>query len=101
LVQELLLAWLRDVASNGPRFRELEAQGRKRIAHHVGELRESLRNLETEGAAIEERVEARIQELTRTRTDAVRESIEKSIFDLQQRKKGLEEKKTFVLDAIR
>jgi DNA invertase Pin-like site-specific DNA recombinase len=101
LAQELELAWLRDVASNGPRFRELEAQGRKRIAHHVGELRESLRSLETEGAAIEERVEARIQELTKTRTEAVRESIEKSILDLRQRKKGLEEKQTFVLDAIR
>ena len=101
MAQELVLAWLRDVASNGERFRELEAQGRKRIAHHIGELRESLRGLETEGAAIEERVEARIQELTKTRTEAVRESIEKSILDLRQRKKGLEEKQTFVLDAIR
>ena len=99
--QELVLAWLRDVASNGQRFRELEAQGRKRIARHISELRESLRSLETEGAAIEERVEARIQELTKTRTEAVRESIEKSILDLRQRKKGLEEKQTFVLDAIR
>ena len=96
-----MLAWLRDVASNGQRFRELEAQGRKRIAHHIDELRESLRSLETEGAAIEERVEARIQELTKTRTEAVRESIEKSILDLRQRKKTLEEKQTFVLDAIR
>jgi site-specific DNA recombinase len=101
LAQELVLAWLRDVASNGQRFRELEAQGRKRIAHHIGELRESLRGLEAEGAAIEERVEARIQELTRTRTEAVRESIEKSILDLRQRKKGVEEKQTFVLDVIR
>ncbi len=101
MAQELVLAWLRDVASNGERFRELEAQGRKRIAHHIGELRESLRGLEAEGAAIEERVEARIQELTKTRTEAVRESIEKSILDLRQRKKGLEEKQTFVLDAIR
>jgi site-specific DNA recombinase len=101
LAQKLVLAWLRDVASNGPRFRELEAQGRKRIAHHTGELRESLRGLEAEETAIEERVEARIQELTRTRTEAVRESIEKSILDLRQRKKGLEEKQTFVLDAIR
>ena len=32
LAQELVLAWLRDVASNGQRFREFEAQGRKRIA---------------------------------------------------------------------
>ena len=101
LAQELVLAWLRDVASNGQRFRELEAQGRKRIAHHIDELRESLRSLETEGAAIAERVEARIQELTKTRTEAVRESIEKSILDLRQRKKTLEEKQTFVLDAIR
>jgi site-specific DNA recombinase len=101
MAQELVLSWLRDVASNGQRFQELEAKGRKRIAHHISELRESLRSLETEGAAIEERVEARIQELTKTRTEAVRESIESSILDLRQRKKELEEKQTLVLDAIR
>jgi hypothetical protein len=59
MAQRLVLTWLRDVTSNGERFRELEAQGRKRIAHHIAELRESLRGLEAEGAAIEERVDAR------------------------------------------
>jgi site-specific DNA recombinase len=101
MAQELVLAWLRDVASNGERFRELEAQGKKRIEQCIGELRGSLRELETEGVALQERVEARIQELTKTKTEAVRESIEKSIIDLRQRKKELEEKQTFVIDAIR
>ena len=86
---------------SGPRFRELEAQGRERIAYHIGELRESLRGLETESAAIEERVEARVLELTGTRTEDVWQSIEKSILDLRQRKRALREKQTFVLDAIR
>ena len=96
-----MLGWLRDVASNGERFRELEVQGRKRIARHISELRESLRDLETEDAAIEERVEAPDSGAHQDQAEAVRESIEKSILDLRQRKKGLEEKQTFVLDAIR
>lgn len=100
MAQGLVLAWLRNLASNGERFQELEAQGKKRIERHIGELRESLRGLDTESVALQERVEARIQELTKTRTEAVRESIEKSIIDLRERKKGLEEKQTLIIDAI-
>jgi site-specific DNA recombinase len=98
--QELVLGWLRDVASNGEKFRELEAQGKKRIEHHIGELRSSLRGLETESVALQERVEARIQELTKTKAEAVRESIEKSIIDLRQRKKELEEKQALVIESV-
>jgi site-specific DNA recombinase len=101
MAQELVLVWLRDVASSGERFRELEAQGKKRIEHHIGELRGSLRELETESVALQERVEARIQELTKTRAEAVRESIEKSIIDLRQRKKELDEKQALVIESIR
>ncbi len=99
--QELVLGWLRDVAANGKRFRELEAQGKERIGRHIGELRSSLRGLETEDVALQERVEARIQELTKTKTEAVRESIEKSIIDLRQRKKELDEKQALIIDSIR
>ena len=59
-------------------FRELEAQGKERIEHQIGELRQSLRNLKTESVALQDRMEARIQELTKIRTEAVRESILKS-----------------------
>jgi site-specific DNA recombinase len=99
--QELVLGWLRDVASNGERFRELEAQGKKRIERHIGELRESLRGLDTESAALQDRMEARIQELIMTRAEAVRESVEKSIIDLRHRKKELEEKQTLVIESMR
>jgi DNA invertase Pin-like site-specific DNA recombinase len=99
--QELVLAWLRNVASNGERFRELEAQGKKRIEHHIGELRGALRGLESEGVALQERVEARIQELTKTKAEAVRESIEKSIIDLGRRKQELDEKQALVIESIR
>jgi hypothetical protein len=99
--QELVLAWLQNVASNGERFGELEARGKERIARHIGELRESLRGLESEGVALQERVEARIQELTKTKAEAVRESIEKSIIDLRQRKKELDEKQALVVESVR
>ena len=102
MAQELVLAWLRDVASNGERFRELEAQGRKRIAR---QHRRAPGLLEGAGSGrappLKERVEARIQELTRTKAEAVRDSIEKSITDLRQRKKELDEKRLFADHAIR
>ncbi|MCX7038121.1 MAG: hypothetical protein NT005_03160 [Spirochaetes bacterium] len=97
----MVLAWLCNVASNGERFRELDAQGKERIERHIGELRGSLRGLETESVALQERVEARIQELTKTKAEAVRESIEKSIIDLRQRKKELEEKQALVIESTR
>ena len=77
-------------------LRVFESRGKQRIKRHIGELQETLRGLETESVALQERVEARIQELTKTKAEAVRESIEKSIIDLRQLKKELEEKGAFL-----
>ena len=46
-------------------------------------------------------MEARIRELTRTKAEAVRDSIEKSITDLGQRQKEIDEKRLFAYHAIR
>ena len=62
---------------SGERFRELQAQGRERLGRQIGELRQSLKGLESEGVALKKQVEVRIQELTRTKAEAVRDSIEK------------------------
>jgi hypothetical protein len=80
MAQELVLGWLRDVASNGERFRELEAQGRERIGRQIGELREESVKLEAELTGIKRQIDARIQELTRAKAERVRESIEKRLF---------------------
>jgi site-specific DNA recombinase len=101
VAQGLVLSWLRDIAGNGEKFRELQTQGRERIGRQIGELRGSLKGLESDGAALKEQVETRIQELTRTKAEAVRDSIEKSIIDLGQRQKELEEKRLFANHDVR
>ena len=63
MAQGLVLGWLEDIAMNGGRFRQLQTQGRERIGRQLVELQESLQGLESEGVALQERVEARIQEL--------------------------------------
>jgi DNA invertase Pin-like site-specific DNA recombinase len=101
VAQGLVLGWLREIASNGEKFRELQAQGRERLGRQIGELQESLRGLESERAALKDQVELRIQELTRTKAEAVRDSIERSIVDLGQRQKELEDKRLFADHAFR
>jgi len=47
-------------------------------------LQNSLKELETEEADIKEQIDARIQELTKAKSEVVRDSIEKSIIELEQ-----------------
>jgi chromosome segregation ATPase len=101
VAQDLVQGWLQDIAAYSERFRELQAQGRERLSRQIGQLRQSLKGLESEEAALKEHAEARIQELSRTRAEAVRDSIEKSIVDLGQRQKGIEENWLFANHAVR
>ena len=64
-------SWLRDIAESCEKFRELQAQGRERIGRQIGELRDSLKGLESERAALKDIVELRIQELTRSKAEIV------------------------------
>ena len=100
LAQELVLAWLRDVASNGERFRELEAQGRERIGQRIGELRQESGKLDTELTGVRKQIEARIQELTRAKVEQVRESIEQSIVGLEEARKNTEGRRALVDRSI-
>jgi DNA invertase Pin-like site-specific DNA recombinase len=90
MVQELVLGWLRDVASNGEKFRELEAQGKERIGRQISEMRKEAGKLKAELSGLRKQIEARIQELTRARAEQVRESLEKSIVDLEGERKDIE-----------
>jgi len=100
MAQELVLAWLRDIASNGERFRELEAQGRERIGRQIGELRHQSEKLDAELASARKQIEARIQELTRAKAERVRESIEQSIVGLEEERKDTEGRRVLVAQSI-
>jgi site-specific DNA recombinase len=100
MAQELVLSWLRDVASNGEKFRELEAQGKERIGRQVGELRQESGKLESDLAGARRQIEARIQELTRARAERVREPIEMSIVGLEEARKDTEDRLTLVGQSI-
>ena len=98
MAQDLVLGWLRDVAANGERSgscRPRAGSGSGGRSASCGRSPGSWKR----GLRLEEQVEARIQELTRTKDGGGRDSIEKSIVGLGQRKKGLEEKQTLVLDC--
>ena len=100
LAQGLVLGWLRDVASNGQRFRELETEGRKRIGHRIGELRQEARKLDAELTCVRRQIEARIQELTRAKAERVRESIEQSIVALEETRKDTEGRHALLAGSI-
>ena len=95
-----MLGWLRDVASNGEKFRELEAQGRVRIGRQIDELRQESGKLNAELTDVGRQIEARIQELTRAKAQRVRESIEKSIVGLEEARKDTEGRRAFVVQSI-
>jgi site-specific DNA recombinase len=100
MAQELVLGWLRDVASNGERFRELEAQGRERIGQRIVELGRESGKLDGELTGVRKQIEARIQELTRAKSEQVRESIEKSIVALEEERKDTESRQALLDRSI-
>jgi len=100
ITQGLVFEWLRDIEGNGEKFQQLEEQGRERIIQKIAFLEDSLKELETEEADIKEQIDARIQELTRTSSSVVRDSIEKSIVELEERRKEDEEKRLCVNQSI-
>ncbi|MCX7037777.1 MAG: hypothetical protein NT005_01345 [Spirochaetes bacterium] len=100
MAQELVKGWLRDIASNGERFRELEARGRERIGRQIGELREESGKLENELTDVRKQIEARIRELTRAKVERVRESIEKSIVAQEESRKDTEGRQALIDQSI-
>jgi site-specific DNA recombinase len=100
MAQDLVLSWLRNVASKGEKFRELEAQGKERIERQINEMKKEAGRLEVELSGVRKQIEARIQELTRARAAGVRESIEKSIVGLEEERKEMEGRRALVDHSI-
>jgi site-specific DNA recombinase len=99
VAQDLVLGWLRDIAGNGERFRELQAQGRERLGRQLGELREELGKREEELSGQRGQIETRIRELTRTKAEAARDSIEKSIVGLERERTEAEERRALLVHS--
>ena len=100
LVHRLVLDWLRDIANNGDRFEALRKEGAKRIGKRVRELRQAFAGLNADAARAAADMEARIAELTRTDSVAVRRPVEASIARLDAEKKEAEAKAAFVEQEI-
>ena len=96
----MVLDWLGNIAENGEKCQRLKEQGKKRIERKISEQQDSLVKLEEEKLALEAQIEKRIQELTKTKSEVVRDSVEKSIVDLEGKKKELEEKRLFFNHSI-
>jgi len=95
-----VLDCLQDLSSNGERFQQLQEQGKRRLKLRTERLQKTLAELDTEESDLNGRIESRIEELTATRNPAVRESIEKSILDLEGNRKELGEKRQLVRHSI-
>ena len=63
-------------------------------------MRKAAGKLEAELAGLREQIEARIKELTRTRAEAVRVSIEKSIVSLGEDRKETEQRRALVNHSV-
>jgi hypothetical protein len=100
LVHRLALDWLRDIARDGERFEALRKEGVKRIGKRVRELRHALSGLRADAARAGADMEARIAELTRTDSVAVRRPIEQSISRLDAEKKEAETRAGYVQQEI-
>jgi site-specific DNA recombinase len=100
VAQELVLGWLRDVVSSGERFRELEAEGKKRIERQIAELQDEAGRLENELSGATRKIEARIQELTKAKSETVRESIEKSITALEEERKETQGRRALIDQSV-
>jgi hypothetical protein len=100
ITQGLVFDWLKNIEGNGEKFQQLEEQGRERITQKIALLQDSLKELETEVADIKEQIDARIQELTKAKSEVVRDSIEKSIIELEQGRKENDEKRLSVYASI-
>ena len=93
---KLILDWLRDISVNGEKFHQLQEQGKIRINKRINFLNKSLKELDAEEIRLEKKIEARISELVKTKSDIVKDTIEKSIVKLDEDKKDIEAKRLYI-----
>jgi site-specific DNA recombinase len=100
VIHKIVLDWLRDIAGNGERFEKLRQEGVKRIRRRITELRRECSRIDAEQTALSAEIESRIRELTRTKADPVRRSIEASITKLETDKEQKAQERLYVVDEI-
>ena len=101
LVHRLVLGWLRDISENGEQFEKLLQEGVKRVGQRIEELCRELTHIDEESTSLLSQIDARIDELTRTETLSVRQSIETSITRLERQRAEEPEKRLYVETEIK
>ena len=101
LAHQIVLDWLRDIASNGERFQRLHEEGVRRIENRVAELRKAFTKIDTEQTSLLTQIDARIDELTRCSAESVRRSIETSITRLENTKEEKRQQRLYIEHEIR
>lgn len=96
LVHSLIFGWLEDLATDGTYYKQLQEDGKQRIADDISCVQEELQRLETEKTAIAEQIETRIQELVKTDSEIVRSSIEQSIEKLEAGRLEIDGKVSYI-----
>jgi site-specific DNA recombinase len=100
LVHRLVFDWLKDISTNGKRFKQLQEQGEERLQQELALLQKEQVCLEEKAADINSQVEARIRELIKTDSEIVRKTIEQSIESLEEQKQEIKDKQVYVEDMI-
>ncbi len=100
-IHRLVLDWLKDISTNGEKFHRLQEEGRNRIKKRIDFLNKSLKELDQEEIRLEKEIEARVSELVKTKLDAVKSTVEKSIVKLDQEKKDIEAKQLYIKHEIK
>ncbi len=97
---KLILDWLRDISTNGDKFRQLQEQGKIRISKRISFLNRSLKELDSDKMNLDKEVDIRVSELVRAKSDIVKDTIEKSIIKLEEDKKEIEAKRLYIPHEI-
>jgi len=100
LVHKLVFDWLKDISTNGKRFKELQEQGKQRLRKELTLLHKEQANLEDRAEDINSQIEARIRELIKTESEIVRKTIEQSIEKLKEQNQEIKDKRAYVNHTI-
>ncbi|MCD6412864.1 MAG: recombinase family protein [Elusimicrobia bacterium] len=96
VTHKLVFDWLDEISNNGEKFNQLKTEGKIRIKRRIDFLNKTLDKLKTEKKSLVNEIEARLNELTNTKSEIVKKTIEESIIKLDQAKKEIEDKHVYI-----
>ena len=100
VTHKLIFDWLDDISNNGDKFNQLKTEGKIRIRKRIDFLNKAIGKLKTEKKALVKEIEARLNELTNTKSETVKNTIEESIIKLEQAKKEIDDKDVYIRHEI-